>query len=202
MRARDRGAPVCASDAAVTRPQASMVANLPRIAVSLALAGGLACRPAVAPSSTAAVVDDGEFVTMAAQGRLRFGMTASDAAAARDESLDVAAEGCHVVAPAGAGTPPRFTWLVVDGVVVRVDVTDAAIVAEGGGRVGMSADELRARYPTVIVEGPHKYEPDSHTWRIGPADAAHFVFELDGSDHVVAWRAGLPPQVDWVERCG
>ncbi len=179
-----------------------MVANPSRVAVSLALAGGLACRPAVAPTSTAALVDDGELVTMAAQGRLRFGIDAAAAARTGDDALAVASEGCHVVTPAAAGTPPRFTWLVVDGVVTRVDVIDAAIVAEGGGRVGMSADELRARYPEGIVEGPHKYEPDGHTWRIGPPDAAHFVFELDGTDHVVAWRAGVPPQVDWVERCG
>jgi hypothetical protein len=135
-------------------------------------------------------------------GALRFGMATAQLAAAAGEAIAVPTDGCHVVTPASAGEPPRFTWLVDGGVLARVDVTSAAVIAEGGATVGMSADELRRRYPGAIVEGPHKYDPQGHTWIVGPADAAHFVFELGGDDRVVRWRAGIPPQVDWVERCG
>ncbi|HET6586130.1 MAG TPA: hypothetical protein VFG69_21880 [Nannocystaceae bacterium] len=155
-------------------------------------------RPVAAPPRA---VDSPE-VRMDGHGRVRFGMTLADVEAAIGERIDVPREGCHVVAPSTAGTPAKFTWLVQDGVLARIDVTSPAITAVGGGRVGSTADELRKAYAGTIVEAPHKYDPKGQTWTVGPAERAHFVFELDGAGRVGSWRAGVPPQIDWVERCG
>ena len=144
-----------------------------------------------------------EVVRMDGYGALHFGRSVGEAGTALGEHLEVPAEGCHVVAPSSAGQPPRFTLLVQDGVVARIDVRSAELVAERGGRVGMSGEELRRAYAGVpILEEPHKYEPKGGAWIVGPPASAHFVFELDASGRVIEWRAGVPPQIDWVERCG
>lgn len=170
----------------------------------------IGCRPAAespppqaakASAPAAAEPHDDAVVHMDRHGRVRFGDRVADARTSAGESIDAPADGCHLVAPPSAGTPPRFTYLVHDGVVARIDVTAPEPVAEGGGKVGMSVDDLRRAYPKAIVE-PHKYDPKGATWIVGPPDAAHFVFELDGTGKVVGWRAGVLPQIDWVERCG
>jgi hypothetical protein len=142
------------------------------------------------------------FVHMDRFRSMRFGSSVADAEAALADRIVVPSEGCHLVAPSTAGQPPRFTLLVHDGIVARMNVTSADLAAEGGGRIGMHADELRRAYAGNIVEEPHKYDPAAATWIVGPPGAAHFVFELDGSRRVKTWRAGVPPQIDWVENCG
>lgn len=161
-----------------------------------------ACRepaPTAAPTSAAAEPDA---IGLDGHGGLRFGMTLAQAEAALGEPLGAAAQGCALVAPPGAGTPPALRWMVVDGVLVRVDIETDGVLADGGGRVGMSADELRRRYPDAVDSGPQKYDPQGRTWSVGPADAVHFVFEIDASGRVASWRVGRVPEVDWVERCG
>jgi hypothetical protein len=186
---------------------------VPRLVVSLLAASAslLACRndsvtaasaASAGPAASPVPAAPGDTIRMDGYGAVRFGMPAAQLAAAAGEAVTVPTDGCHVIAPPSAGEPPRFMWLVDDGVLARIDVTHASVLAEGGATVGMSADELRRRYPGAILEGPHKYDPDGHTWIVGPPDAAHFVFELGGDDRVVRWRAGVPPQIDWVERCG
>jgi hypothetical protein len=169
----------------------------------------IGCRPAAEPppAKEAAkevakeAAKEPDEVRMDGHGRVRFGASLAEVRTATSDPLDVPAHGCHVVAPTSAGTPPRFTYLVHDGVVARIDVTSPEPLAAGGGRVGMLAADLRRAYPSAIEE-PHKYDPKAATWIIGPTDAAHFVFELDGTGKVVTWRAGVLPQIDWVERCG
>lgn len=199
----------------VTRLHAGLLAGL------LACSGPTTSDPASSPTPTSAPAPaptpakpppdpagvptsavDADAVRMDGHGGVRFGTNLADVETAIGERIDVPREDCQIVAPKAAGEPPKFTWLVVDAVLTRIDVTSPAITAKGGGRVGMPADELRKAYAGSIVEEPHKYDPKGRTWTIGPADRAHFVFELDASGRVVTWRAGVPPQVDWVERCG
>lgn len=171
-----------------------------------------ACRPEAAtpdsqtpgssgPSSDATPATNAT-IGLSGHGGVAFGMDLAQANAALGEPLDAPATGCALVAPASAGASPSFQWMVVDGVLVRIDALTDAAIADGGGRIGMTSDELRTRYPDAVDEGPQKYDPEGRVWTVGAADATHFVFELDASGHVATWRVGRAPEVDWVERCG
>ena len=86
---------------------------------------------------------------------------------------------------------------------VRIDVDNADIAAPGGGRIGMGADEIRARYAGRIEEQNHKYVEGGKTLRIKDAAGGNGVllFATDAAGKVGEWRIGVPPQVDYVEAC-
>jgi hypothetical protein len=113
-------------------------------------------------------------------------------------------DGCYVLVPAPRGESPlRFGFMLEGGQFSRIDVRIDAIPAPGGGKVGMSADEIVRLYPDAEAM-PHKYIEGARTLRAtDPAGgAAALVFETDANGIVVAWRIGVPPQVDYVESCG
>lgn len=87
---------------------------------------------------------------------------------------------------------------------VRLDVGAGDIEAPGGGRVGMDAAAIEALYPGRVETHPHKYVDGARYLRISAADGGDGVllFETDDGGRVVAWRIGVPPQIDYVERCG
>lgn len=89
--------------------------------------------------------------------------------------------------------------MFVDGAVVRVDVTSSATPTTLGIKVGDSEAQVRERYPTARVE-PHKYVDGGHYLVVDADDNRRLVFETDGAK-VTRYRAGLVPQVDWVEGC-
>lgn len=94
-------------------------------------------------------------------------------------------------------------FMIEDGRFVRADVDDAAMVAPGGGRVGMQAGDIATLYPGRVEQERHKYIEGASVLRIGQEGAeAVLVFETDAEGRIVGWRIGLPPQVDYVERCG
>jgi hypothetical protein len=168
--------------------------------LGLALSG--ACERK-APVATPAVADDGDARTTVRTdgwGALRFGMDVAAAKAASGASIDAPAEGC-VQLSIGTDTPEGVTWMFHDGVLARLDVRSPELRTDAGAKVGTSAAELRRLYPDAVA-GPNKYDPEGGTWVAGPAEAAHYVFELDRSERVTRWRAGIPPQIDWVEGCG
>lgn len=140
------------------------------------------------PDATVAPTDDA-LVRMDGWGELRFGVR-----------IDPPATGCEM-RPLGEHTPEGVTGMIVEGVLVRLDVRSPALHTNEDAKVGTSAATLRRLYADAIEE-PNKYDPEGSTWIVGPPDRAHFVFELDRTHRVVRWRAGLPPQVDWVEGCG
>ena len=112
--------------------------------------------------------------------------------------------GCYVLVPAPRGaTPSPFGFMLEGGKFSRIDVRIDAIAAPGGGTRGMSADSIVRLYPSAQT-APHKYVEGARTLRVkDPAggDGA-LVFQTDANGIVVAWRIGVPPQVDYVEGCG
>jgi hypothetical protein len=149
--------------------------------------------------ATAAPTDDA-LVRMDGWGELRFGMGRAAAEQVADTRIAAPAEECAMLT-IGERTPEGVTWMIVGGVLVRLDVRSPALHTGEDAKVGTPAATLRRLYPDA-VEAPNKYDPEGSTWTVGPPDAAHYVFELDRTKRVVRWRAGLPPQVDWVEGCG
>ncbi|MGH7674582.1 MAG: hypothetical protein ACREMV_04855 [Gemmatimonadales bacterium] len=97
----------------------------------------------------------------------------------------------------------RIQLMVVDGRVVRADVTlDSSLVAPGGGRIGARASELLQAYGERLRQRAHKYTDGQYLILLSPADSMRrVVFEIaDG--RVFEWRIGVYPPVEYVEGCG
>lgn len=118
---------------------------------------------------------------------------------AADDSND----GCYVLRPEKASAAGPF--LMIEGrKLVRFDVRGPAIVAPGGGRVGMSLGDLQQLYPERADLGPDKYDPQAQHLRVRPQQEGQGIinFALGADGKVTEWRVGRSPQVDYVEGCG
>lgn len=137
-------------------------------------------------------------------GPLRFGMDEAQARAAWDGDLrnDFAGEVCHYLQPDTGKPPAYFAFMFENGRFVRYDVGNPDEVAPGGGRIGMSEEEIQARYPGRVEVRPHHYVEGGHYLRV-PAEQGDglLVFETDAEGRVTSWRGGVAPQVDYIEGC-
>lgn len=111
---------------------------------------------------------------------------------------------CHYLMP--KPPPPggyRIAFMIEDDRFRRVDVKAPDIVAPGGGRVGMSVEEIEALYSGRIETRPHKYIEGGQYLRITDDTGGDGVllFAADDQGRVTEWRVGVPPQVDYVEGC-
>lgn len=145
-------------------------------------------------------------VTFAGFGPAPFGADEEAVRMAWGKPLEGApdeAGGCYFLAPAPRGAPPfPFAFMFEGGKFARIDVRTDTILAPGGGKIGLSAEDIARLHPEAQVT-PHKYVDGARTLRVkNPAGAAALVFETDAEGRVVAWRIGVPPQVDYVEGCG
>lgn len=139
-------------------------------------------------------------------GDMRFGMTEAEAKQAWGGDLEGLAGGsqdCHYVMPTYNKAPRDLAFMIEGDKFVRYDVGVATMSAPGGGKVGMGADAIRKLYGAQVKETPHKYVEGGKNLSI--ADAAggtgKLVFETDKDGKVTSWRAGVPPQVEYVEGC-
>jgi len=138
-------------------------------------------------------------------GDLRFGMTAQQARQAWGGDLNGKpgpGEACYYLNPTSNPAPSYFAFMIENDKFVRYDVGNDKEVAPGGGKRGMSADEIGRLYAGRIQESPHKYVPGGKVLRIkDSAGNGVLVFETDAAGKVTEWRVGVPPQVDYVEGC-
>ena len=135
-------------------------------------------------------------------------MTAEEVRAAWSGALDgqPAVEGmdCYHLVPAGQAVLSDFALMFVDGGFVRYSVEgNDAITAPGGGRVGMELADIERLYGPDVQRSGHKYVEGGEYLRVADPDGgdAMLVFETDANGTVTGWRAGVPPQVDYVEGC-
>src|SRR5690606_11465302 len=102
-------------------------------------------------------------------------------------------------------TGHALAWLgfmVEGGQFVRYDVGNPELVAPGGGKVGMSADEIRALYPDRVTSLPHHYVPGGEYLRVPAEQGEGFlVFETDADGTVTTWRGGLAGPGGYIEWC-
>ena len=174
-----------------------------------------ACRDRAAPAGAsapdsvtaqntvpAAPADPRWTVTLRGTGGVEYGTPASTAAATLGGEWDDTTSTCDYLRPADG--PAGLAFMVEQGRIVRVDVDSAGPVTTEGAAVGMSEAEIRARYPGARSM-PHKYAERGRYLVVTSADPAdssrRLIFETDGA-RVVRYRAGLVPQVEYVERCG
>ena len=159
--------------------------------------------PATPPSPAPAPADD--LARFDGYGDMRFGMTAAQARQAWGGELKgIAAEGeaCYHLSPKWVKAPAELAFMIEGDKFVRYSSEDAKLVAPGGGRIGMTADEIKALYPGRVEEQPHKYS-DGKYLRIKDAGGgtAVLIFETNAKAVVEEFRVGVPPQVDYVEGC-
>lgn len=110
--------------------------------------------------------------------------------------------GCHYLRPAWAVDDRSFGFMIEGGKLVRYDSLNPKELAPGGGRVGMSAEEIGRLYAGRVETRPHKYEDGASYLRVSePGQAGVLVFETDAQGVVTRWRVGLAPAVDYVEGC-
>lgn len=136
-------------------------------------------------------------------GPATFGMTADAirAAWAGDLGGNPAEEaGCYHLSPTSQPDYAYFAMMFGEGRLVRYSVSNDAMVAPGGGRRGMSDDDIEALYAGRVERGPHKYTDGEYLRIAGEGDRV-LVFETDDTGTVTEWRVGIPPYVDYVEGC-
>ena len=136
-------------------------------------------------------------------GAVRFGIDRVDAeksAGGALEAPDTDGKACYIAQRAGQ---PEIAYMFVDGKLARIDVRTPGVLADGGGRVGMQADEIRTLYAGHLSEQPDKYDPDARLLKVGgdKPGVGGIIFEVDGKGVVIRYRAGLPPALDYVEGC-
>jgi hypothetical protein len=98
------------------------------------------------------------------------------------------------------GLPAGVAVMVEAGKVARVEVRSGSVATSNGARIGDSEARIKSLYPQVTVT-PHKYDTAGHYLTVAPSSNNRIIFETDGK-RVVNYRAGVTPQVEYVERCG
>lgn len=169
--------------------------------------------PATSPVATAAPADAGVPVVEAASqasfagyGDMKLGSTVEEARLAWAGELNgTPAEGstCYYLRPKWVKQATDFGFMVEDGKFVRYDVGTDKETAPGGGKVGMSVEELQKLYGGALKGAPHKYTQGGQYLSMDAGDVAptRLVFEVDAAGKVTSWRVGLSPQVEYVEGC-
>ena len=159
--------------------------------------------PAVAETPAAAGEGQAGF---AGYGDMKLGSTTEEAKIAWAGELNGKpgeAGGCYYLSPKWVKMPSDFAFMFEGDKFVRYDVGTDKEVAPGGGKVGMSVEQLNKLYGDALQSTPHKYVQGGHYLSIAASGVApsKLVFETDAAGKVSAWRVGLSPQVDYVEGC-
>jgi hypothetical protein len=134
---------------------------------------------------------------------VHFGMDRAEVEAALGHALYGDTEpGCHYLTPKPEDEKSAVRLMFDEGKLRRIDVTGPAIEIEGGGHVGMQADEIRKLYPG-LVEQPHKYEAGALYLIVDPPAVGDgkVIFETSPAGRVKSARAGIEPNVSFVEGC-
>lgn len=158
-------------------------------------------RPQAVPADDGAVTKPSRFD---GYGPVHFGMTEAEVRAAWHGSLrdDGAGEACHYLQPDDDRPTAHFALMIEHGKFVRYDVGNPDEMAPGGGKVGLDADEIRALYAGRVEARPHQYVEGGQYLRVPASEGEGWlVFETDADGKVTSWRAGVEPQVDYIEGC-
>lgn len=95
-------------------------------------------------------------------------------------------------------------FMLVDGVIKRVDVFSGATSTASGAKIGSTEQEIKDLFPEIITVSPHQYVENGHYLTLTPTAETltdfRVVFETDGAV-VTSYRSGKTPQVEWVEGC-
>lgn len=147
-------------------------------------------------------------ISLAGFGPAKFGASAEEVRMAWGGEFEEAKPsepgGCYYLMPQRpANQGYKIAFMIEGDRFVRIDVASDEITAPGGGRIGMSADELQKLYKDALQPMPHKYTEGAQYLSIAASGVApsKLVYETGADGKVDEWRVGLTPQVDYVEGC-
>ena len=161
----------------------------------------------VVPAEPAVVVAPASQASFTGYGDMKLGSTLEQAKTAwageLQESKPAEGSTCHYLMPKWVSKASEFGFMVEEGKFVRYDVGTDKETAPGGGKVGMSVEELQKLYGGALKGAPHKYTQGGQYLSMDAGDVAptRLVFEVDAAGKVTSWRVGLSPQVEYVEGC-
>jgi hypothetical protein len=147
------------------------------------------------------LADDSPLVlTFEGVGVIRFGMTLGEAEK-RMEQKSKPGEGypsdsCEYIA---FDKYPNVQLMVIDGKIVRAEVTDA-VENVLGLKVGQRLAEVRKRFPHVRVT-PNTYDDDGHDLFFPSPKKKSGLVAYESKGQLISIRGGLLPAVDYVEGC-
>ena len=135
-------------------------------------------------------------------GDMRFGMDEAAARKAWAGELQgrVQGDACTYLNPKGSASTAHFAFMFEGGKFVRYDVGTDSEVAPGGGRRGMTKDEIQRLYAGRVHASPHHYVQGGQYLKVR-GDGGAIVFETDAKGVVTEWHAGIEPQVNYIEGC-
>lgn len=133
-------------------------------------------------------------------GDVRFGMTAAEVQQGARMALHRTAENgiCYFLTPASAPVAVPIAYMVEADKFVRYDVMDGHDAAPGGGKSGMSVEQIEQLYPGQARERP---AGGNRSLRVDAGQDVAIVFEVGADGRVSRWRVGQVPQVDYTHGC-
>jgi hypothetical protein len=133
-------------------------------------------------------------------GPVVIGMTLAQAEEAADQPLKQEGDdlgGCVYYTPRSG--QPDVSFMVIDGVVSRIDVDSGTTTTNVSIGIGSTEAEVKGMYRNAVVS-KHPYT-DGHYLRVLDEDGQHAIlFETDGQK-VTSFRSGYPSAVDQIEGC-
>lgn len=152
-------------------------------------------------ADTASLADGAWTVSVDGVGDLRIGMQLSELMPYLEQDTDTIGVrgGCRYVTVTGA--PDSVLFMVESGHLARIDVRGGTTATAEGAQIGDEERRIETLYPD-LRRMPHKYTDGNYLIVIPAATDTlrRYVFETDG-EHVTQYRAGVYPQVEWVEGC-
>ena len=107
--------------------------------------------------------------------------------------------GCtHVYA--SSPTPPELLFMVVDGVVARVEVRTPTIATISGVSVGGTEADVFRAYPDRVEVGDHEYQEGHYLTVYSTDRKSALVFDTNGVT-IRSFRIGRLPEALHVEGC-
>ncbi len=146
-------------------------------------------------------------ITTGGLGPVRVGMTVEEATAAAGLAMIAPTDSAPAASPGcGFARVDGFDgvgFMLIDGVIARVDVFSGSTSTASGAQIGSTEDEIKTLFPDVITVSPHQYVDGNYLTLTPTAENLtdfRVVFETDGQV-VTGYRAGRVPQVEWIEGC-
>ena len=150
-------------------------------------------------ASSNGLAKDGLVLTNESYGILRFGSKLTEVEKKLGEKAKghTGDQGCDFVT---FKKYPGVKFMVEKGIVTRADVTDSSIPNALGIKIGTTLDEVKRRYPKVIVEH-HQYDPMGHYLIFKSTDGKRAIVFEEGEGKITDVRTGSEPSVEYVEGC-
>lgn len=109
-----------------------------------------------------------------------------------------AQQGCFFI---DARSHPNVSFMIIDGRVVRVDVTTPGVKTTTGIQVGDSEARALAKYGSKMRVTPHTYTDTGHYLTVGSAEDRYGIrFETDRGT-ITMFYAGEYKAIQYVEGC-